>query len=264
MADHLGAIGLVASDESSFGQLLDAIIDKSTEERSSGQYRHLLWVDPSGAAAYSHLDTDTQTIECITPFFAPAEGLARWRVKTSEYLDDAECPHCGGADCDIVDEDGETITRSAVQWAMYQPYRDWLEREQTFELEVVVFAHTIDIVADEETFASSPANVMGKDDKGEPLRLASNAFLPFGMFAEGNDMSERSIARINGRIVAAERRTNQLTDQPFWQIRIDALPGPTDIVVAADMIENEPQPGAYLAVLGWLVGRPVVAPLALH
>ncbi len=260
MADHFGAIGIGASDRAAFEQLIGAILQESTEELRSEQYRHLRWTDPSGASMYAHLDADSGGIDCITPFFVPTEGLARWRVQTSAPCDDAGCAHCGGADCDILDEAGEVITRTAVQWALYQPFREWLGRERSFELEVVIFAHNIEVFPDEDAFSSSPASIMGDSEDGEPLQLAPNAFMPWGMFGEGGDMSERAIARLNGRIVAAQRRENRLTGQPFWQLRIESLPGRVDVVAAAAWIEDEPKVGGHLTVDGWLVGRPVGAP----
>ena len=37
-------------------------------------------------------------VDCVTPFFLPAAGLARWRVRSRGPVRDPQCRHCSGAD----------------------------------------------------------------------------------------------------------------------------------------------------------------------
>src|SRR5689334_19165994 len=83
----------------------------------------------------------------VTPFFVAPGGGTRLSVRTSAPHLDKECAHCSGADCDLVDESGELITRTTIQWAFFEPYRAWLGEAREAALEVVGFASALSLCA---------------------------------------------------------------------------------------------------------------------
>jgi hypothetical protein len=260
MADHFRAIGFSFEDAGAMQATLDSLFDETVQEARAevrGHLReHLRWRDESGASFAFHLED--KAIACVTPFFEPPGGLSRWRVRTKAALDDGDCAHCGGAECDILDADGELITRSAVQWLHYQPFREWLGQERTYWLEVAAFAHRVELFADEEDFRTSHRSRLGdaREPGGEPLRIAPEAFLPLGMFESGPDVGGRATALFSGRVEAASIGKNSAGGGPFWHVRVASLPGPIDVVAAGSEISEAPPPGAIALVEAWLVGRP--------
>jgi hypothetical protein len=254
---HFSAIGLSATREE-FGDLMDRVIDGAVEDAPAvAPARHLRWTDVSGASVAVHL-SDARSVACVTPYFAAPEPT-RWRVRTTAPADDADCPHCGGADCDLVDDAGELVTRATVQWLQFQPYRAWLAGPRAFTLQVVAFAHRAGFYASDEAFRAAqeswwPGIGTLRTPDGKPMSIGERSFFPEGMFGSGGDLSARATAMFAGRVAAARRLTNGLSKQPFCHVRVDTLPGAVDVVVAEP--EGTPEPGGLCVVRGWLVGRP--------
>lgn len=271
MSSHFDCIGLQSPDEKSFTRILELILDKAADDTPGRKpYRHIRWTDTSGASVAFHLRDlrGCSTIECVTPFFEPPCGLSRWHVKTSFPTEDPKCQHCGGIDCNILDENNETITRSAVQLLNFLPYKELFKNPQEFELEVVAFAHQAAFYANKAEFDkgqrrwwSSPGEAEPKMPDGRPMRFADNVFLPEGMFANAEaSMNERAIALFAGRVEYSQRLTNTITGAEFQHIRIETLQGALDIVLDPKASEGEPSCGKIAFIRAWLVGRPTISP----
>jgi hypothetical protein len=255
---NFACIGLQPDDASSLEQLLERLLEGAVEEMPrQGAIRHLRWTDASGASMAFHLENEA--VACVTPFFEPKQGLARWRVRTTAPSDDPECAHCGGADCDVMDGEDELLTRTTVQWLHSAPYREWLMAERSFSLEVVAFAHAAEFCADAASFDAAQASFWGdaKAPGDKPLRLAEEAFLPEGMFAgDSATMSARAATILTGRVQNATLAHNSLTDHEFTHVRLASLPGAIDVVCDPRALSRLPEPGDLALVHAWLVGRP--------
>jgi hypothetical protein len=259
MAGHFAAIGFDFLDQESFRAGLGGIGGLAVEVARSEGAVHLQWQDGSGACVAFHLDAKSGELACVTPFFAPA-APTRWRARSTAPLDDAGCGHCGGALCDLLDDAGETVTRAAVQWLCFQPYRAWLRTTRTYDLDVVGFAQSIELFSDADAFASSPASSLTDLAGAGAARMAPDAFIPVGILRPGRDVSRAATARFAGRIRAAARLDNARSGGRFWRMRIDALPGPIDVVAGEHALLGEPRVGGHAVVDAWLVGRPVEPP----
>jgi hypothetical protein len=236
MSSHFSCLGMAMDSPETFERTLGDL----AELARLTQPGHLHWVDPSGAAVSFHLDGEQ--IACVTPFFVAPDGGLSWQVHTHEPLDDKDCLHCGGADCDLLDASGEMVTRTCIQWVDYQPSRAWLEQSRTFSLKVTLFArvaHFYDSVA--EFSAAQP--FMG---------LAPLAFMPYGMFSSPDELVARASAIVTGPVLQASLQRNQATGGTFVHVRMDTLAGPVDVVAAEGAV---PRVGGHAAVQGWLVGR---------
>jgi hypothetical protein len=269
MSGHLECLGFRGLDKASFAARMNSLAEAAIEDAPARMpARHLRWTDASGASIAFHM-SNSKTIECVTPFFVPADGpLSRWRVRTAAPAPDPECEHCGGTDCDVLGNAGEMATRAAVQWLHFAPFRGWLERPREFDLDVVAFASQAAFFETSETFREwrrefwvGPGGHEPKTPDGHALRLAEDAFLPSGMFApEGASMTERATALFCGRVASLSRLTNSVTNEAFHRIRIDSLPGLIDTMLDPTEFASEPLPGTIAVVRAWFVGRPTLPP----
>ena len=229
-------------------------------------YRHRRWTDPSGASVAVH--SRAGVVECITPWFAPPGGVTRWRVRTSAVASDPECVHCSGADCDVLDEHYEQVTRACVQWLHFQPWERVLVEPRELELEVVAFADECHFFETAEEFERAQSAWFASDGKGaptdpagHPLRFAQDAFVPIGMFGEGaTSMTERASAMFGGQVELVEQRVVGAFGTEFQHVRVRTLPGAIDVLLPPGSAQGLAQPGRIAWVQGWLVGRPTQLP----
>jgi hypothetical protein len=266
---HFEAVGFGSDSPEEMQQQIGNAIEQArpAAELGTAAKRHLWWCDPSGAALAAHLDKNGN-VACITPFFAPPGGGVPWNVRTTEPHEDKECLHCSGADCDLLDAGGELVTRTAVQWLYFRPYQEWLPRKREYPLEVVGFASTLALCASAEELEQAQADHFGPPSTSEPdgarapMRMADEALLPYGMFGNEGQVTQRARAVLTGTIQSATSRTNTLTGRRFIHARIRPLGGPIDVVAADAAVP----PGVATAGLAladvWLVGRPKEPPPA--
>lgn len=261
MGDHFSAIGLDFRDDASLARFTGRVVRGATEVGCTAAGSHLQWIDPSGACVLFHLDK-RRVLECMTPFFSPPEGLARWRVHTSSAAIDGQCQHCSGADCDILDASDEIVTRAAVQFAMFAPYKAWLRTDRTYDLEVVAFAQQASFFATRAEFEATQAEWWGdaRTPSGEPLRFDEVSFFPQGLLGTGQEaMGDRAKALMGGRVESATLRCSA-QGKTFQHVRVASLPGLTDVVVNPASMTGTPTSGCLAWVEAWLVGRPVDPP----
>ena len=262
---NFAAIGFDGETPEDVQRLVAEAVDAAgpvAELGAAGQ-GHLFWKDDSGAAVAVHLGR-AREVTCVTPFFVAPEGGTHWRVRTGQPHLDEECAHCSGADCDVLDPSGELITRAAVQWTFFEPFRAWLARERTYDLQVVAFASALSLCATSEELDHAQAALFGEAEPGapaepgKPMRLAEEAFLPYGAFQDEGSMTGRARAMLTGRVQSATPRTNGLTGRPFLHLRLLTLGGPLDVVAPVPPPTATPPTLALADV--WLVGRPAEPP----
>jgi hypothetical protein len=264
---NLSAIGFADATPQQMQENVNRAIDGAAPPTALGRAhdRHLWFQDSSGAALGVHLGAPNE-VECFTPFFAAGEGGTRWRVRTTAPRLDVDCPHCSGADCDIIDRDrGEMVTRATVQWLFFEPYRAWLGEPRDFELELVGFASLLAVGDTQDDLEPVQARLFGEREPGKPLepgkpiRLADGAFLPYGMFNEGGDVGQRARALLMGAISDFSKPTNSLTGERFVRLRIRTLGGDLNIVAPEGIAERSDTPALHPKIAladVWLVGRP--------
>lgn len=264
---NLSNIGFVSSDDESLSALIEQAFERATTPPELGDWgtRHTFFRDPSGAAIAFHVDR--KEITCLTPFFVPPGGGTRWTVATTTPHLDNDCKDCSGADCDVFEGPSrEMVTRSTVQWLYFAPYSDWLRHERTFQIDVVGFASTLHLCADDDEWETAQASVFGgtrkpgeKIEPGKPTRLAGEAFMPYGMFDNAGDVSPRARAFVTGSVESVSHPTNALTGERFTWVRLRSMLGHLDVVSTFEGdIQCSPGMRAFADV--WIVGRPVEPP----
>jgi hypothetical protein len=239
---HFAAIGFTAADAEAFGALLDGLLRDAHEEKLPGPAHHLLASDESGAQIAFHLEAGEEP--CLTPWFAA--GSPTLDVETGDLVDDADCAHCGGVDCDFLDAKGTVVTRATVQWLYAQPWRAWLTEPRKVPLRLVAFAHRASAYPDRAAFEA--ARPLGE------LKIDDQAFFPIGMFTEATSVTARASVLFAGEIVSVARRDNARGGGQFQHLRVATLPGTLDVVAAS--VDGEAHPGALVLIEAWLVGTP--------
>ncbi len=213
---------------------------------------HSAWRDPSGAALLFH--GGDSSIDCLTPWYEdPDRPAPPWRVRIAGPTADPGCRHCGGADVDLLDEDGSLLTRAGVQFALYAPWEERLADFGEGRLDVVAFA-------EQAGFHRTPAEFrLALDFLGwaEGPGLADRAFMPTGMFGplEDGGMTRRATALFTGEVRRVVRRANRRTGSEFWSLVVESYPGPL-AVVSSISVNRPPAVGDQALVSAWLVGRP--------
>jgi len=272
--NHMSCIGFAEMTQDELAQIIDRAMALAVDESPNPSARHPRWTDSSGASLAFHVNDDGE-IMCMTPFFeAPSPGC--WRLRTTAPADDPDCPHCGGADCDVLAPDPSEglVTRAAIQWLHFQRYRDWLSKPHQFACEVVAFADRAAFCPTSEAFRAKCKECLpgifaggdpGADDVPRVCGLDEVSFIPTGMFEKEHAFGARATALFAGRVKAAKKLTNTLVDRDFWHVRVDSLPGVVDVVCCHDPeTETEadavPELGSIALVKGWLVGRPTEPP----
>jgi hypothetical protein len=266
---NLSAIGFGVSSEEAFHGTIERAMQHAVAPAELGGWAagHLWCHDPSGAAIAFHLGK--RGIKCITPFFLPKGGGTTWLVRTTAPHRDRECVDCSGADCDILaGSPPEMVTRSAVQWLYFDAYADWLGQDRQYELQVVGFASELHLCNTEEEWEAVQSAAFGgtrapgeKLEPGKTLRMADEAFLPHGMFANDGDLGQRARALVTGHVVQLSHPTNELGGERFTWVRLATLGGQLDVVSPfAGEAQATPAMRAFADV--WLVGRPLAPPPA--
>jgi hypothetical protein len=260
---NFSCIGLGVYDQASYGEMVDRLIDLAADDgpRVDGS-THIRWKDRSGASVAFHMTG--RSIDCVTPFFEAPLGPAAWRVRTTAATLDPGCIHCSGAECDLLDQSGALATRSAVQWLHFLPYREFLSKPQTFDLEVAAFCQAADFFPTPEAFRDGQRSYWARPDgsepadkDGKPLRLAEISFMPSGMFGPpGGSVTQRALVTFSGHTERSERLTNTVTGRPFHWVRVRTLPGPVDAVFDPADVTTEPAVGSIAFLQALLVGRP--------
>ncbi|MEO0321886.1 MAG: hypothetical protein AAF447_02945 [Myxococcota bacterium] len=243
---HFHAIGLPLEGPADLDALLETCIPEADALGTWEGSEHLTWTDASGAGLAIRLREGG--VDCITPFFLPAD-VSALRVGPSRWHVDPGCIDCSGVDVDVSPE-GDTITRSSVQLTHPRVWRATLEERPTYALRLAAFAHELAFFEDEAALLASRSD--------EEPSFAPNAFLPLGMF-KGPEapLSDAAIAMFNGTVDAVETRTNA-GGGSFLRLRVTSMAGALDVVASPEQVPSDVLPGQLAHVVGWLVGEPAL------
>ncbi len=247
MASHLSSIGFPVQNEQDLYSLAEKVSEKAKpHEVDKGFY--LSYQDPSGAMLWLHADQQRQ-IAGMNPHFA---GPSVMQVKIVRSLHKKQ------------DHDFEG---SYFAWAAPEEERDHQEGAYPFlfdapdylrhhnqqfpailNVQIAAFAHEFHIFPDEEAFHTETAHGPAMSPK---------AFIPAGLFPVDGELeaaAPTAHALINGLVIDAQKRTNQMTGKGFWWVQIESFAGTYDAVIDPLLIRTEPKPGNIATGSFWLSG----------
>jgi hypothetical protein len=252
VASKLACVGLSVEDDDQFGRLLERVQADATTIGTHGGVDVWRWEDPSGARLVIGVDGDGNVLDLVPSFAAPRAV----RVVGLAPVNDAVSM------ADVIDDAGEMTTRLAVEIEerrlLTPPY------EEPLAATLVALAVDASVFADAAAFAADDASLLTPTTAQEPRpanlprdfpwppRIGPESFISYGSF-QGTDAAAH--AKIACTVVAAGRRTNQLTGQSFvvaWGASVFEL----TVCLSAD--HEVPRPGSVIAGTAYMVGS--VAP----
>lgn len=214
------------------------------------------WQDPSGSRLV--LGVQDGKVADLLPSYAGA--AVTWLARVRPLTEDV-------AEADVVDANGETITRLAfeLEERRFLPTND---DGGSGAASLVALGVDVSLHDDEETFARSPESLLRPENEAEPPakwaersfewppRVAAESFISFGLFAKAD-----AHARLHGRVLEVERKAVALTGQEFLAVTLRTAGFEPTLCVPVTSLPTVPRPGHILGGSVFLVGSmPALAP----
>jgi hypothetical protein len=254
MASNMECIGLDVADEEALDRLLDRVLPDAVELGRWGGVQVLRWEDPSGARLVLGLRR-RELVEFL-PSFAGAPGIRLRRLRPAGDL---------VAVGDVVDDEGEQLSALAAGLEEYRALEAGAVPEEG-AASLVALGVGVRVHADPEAFAADDDSLLdaesardepppGFEERGGvwPLRMASQSFVSYGIFAHAGGEQAYALARLAGHVEHAERRTVHLTGQTFHACRITLAGFEADVCLPATEHPDPPYPGQVLHGRAYLV-----------
>lgn len=115
-------------------------------------------------------------------------------------------------------------------------------------LQITAFAAEFQLYADDQTFAAA---------QSDRMRLAPEAFVPTGMFADQGDTSAgpSTQAIFSGHVRRARLLQNGLTGNSYYHFLVATFGGAYDVVVDPSLVSERPEEGSVVRGAFRLSGR---------
>lgn len=253
MASNLACVGLAVDEQAAFGDLvMQAVQDTAVIGRAGRSSLHR-WEDSSGARLVL-VTEQSEIVGALPSYDSGAEVNLTAVTAANEDVVTAA----------VVDGDGEQLTSAAfeLEQRLLMPKRP-LDKAVC---SLTALGRSVSVHADDEAFAASSDSLMSPDteDDGEPPahyveqgwawppRMAAESFISYGVFGEA--AQAEATARLNGIVVASERKTNRLTGQTFIVARVRSVGFEVDLCMSIDEHPEPPPPGAVVGGEVYLVG----------
>lgn len=248
MASNFDCLGLGSLGRDGLNALLNRVLPAAEVIGQAGGVVVHRWTDPSGVRLVAGL-RDGELVDLLPSFAGvPGAGLAGVRRAGEEMVV-----------ADVVDADGQQTTMlaaAAEQVRLLSPAGPPVAgRASLIALGVRVTVH-----ADEDAFAGSGASLLGDDDGSEPPahfvangwswppRMGAESFISYGAFDQEDG---EPVARLNGIVLAAERRVVAATGDPFSVARVRSVGFETDLCLPGDV--PTPAPGNVIGGMVHLI-----------
>ena len=250
MPGNFDCIGFAVDSSEALATLVEKMLPAAEPIGTRGDAETFRWQDESGARLV--FDVKRNTVNNVLPSFAADDSTLLAAVQSVN--DDTSF-------ADIVDEQGETITRLAVDLEQRALIRGNTVRGSA---SLVGLVGQVNLFADEVEFRASPASLLGPADQdfgppppdferegSWPPRMGAESFFSHGMF--GNARDARPIAQVNGVIVDADERPNSVTGLRFVRARVRSAGFEADVCAPVGEMPL-PERGQVLAGTVYVVG----------
>lgn len=216
MASNLGCIGLQPESDDSLLALLNAVETALRKLAVTDDGTEVLqWTDESGARLT--LAVRGEDIVDLVPSFAGATGVSLAGLsRQGEYVA-----------ADVLDGEGQMATRVLCELEQVHVLPDdgpsGAAALTAFGVEVAVHADAAAFAASDDSLLT-PGDVPERpadlpEDAPWPPRIAPESFFSFGVLAQ-DDADAEPYARMSGRVVEVETRTNTRTEQAFHAVQV--------------------------------------------
>jgi hypothetical protein len=245
MSSTLGCIGMAVDDVDALDALVGRLLPDARVVARAADLHARRWVDPSGASVTMTLrqegdDEEAGVLVDLVPSYVDAAGAAGVRLGRL-------VPHGATLAADLVDADGETVTRLACDLAQSIV----AEVEEARDARITALGLQVGVHADAAAFARSDDSILGTPEPGEtPKRFATESLLSYGLFGDAETAEPRAF--LSGTVLSvASHRTE--VEQDFHAVRISTVGGTMTLCLAADDHPEPPQPGSIVAGVCYLV-----------
>ncbi len=244
MSSTLGCLGLYVDDLDTLDALVGRLLPEATVIAESGELQARRWIDPTGASLTMTIQKsgdDSGVLIDLVPSYVDATGAAGVRVG-------ALVGHGSTLAADLVDEDGETLTRLACDLAQSLT----AELDEPREATITALALDVRVHADAAAFEASDDSILGDSAPGETeLRFATDSLMSYGLF--GDPETAEPTAFLAGTVLSVVTHPRTELDQGFHAAQVRTVGGTLTVCLAADEHPQAPQPGNVLAGIHYLV-----------
>ncbi|MCK6471673.1 MAG: hypothetical protein L6R28_08000 [Planctomycetes bacterium] len=247
MASHFSSIGFpVQSQDDMLALANQAGPSARPLEVDDGFY--FLWASDSGAQLWIQVDKNDDLMGMVPHFSGPSRFRVRLDARIGRPNDS---PLDGAIHCWAAGPDGnpQSIEFPFVFDLPDARLHSGLALPSLAHVQLAAFAHEVQI--HESVEAYNTANT-------EEPRMGSQSFIPAGLFSPNNQKPTNpplATAILNGHVLGAELKTNELSGRTFWWAQLDVLGGTFDAVIDPELVTQEPKVGGVIGGFFWLSGQ---------
>jgi hypothetical protein len=254
MPSHLSTLGFDVHTHEDFVSLAKQVADDAEEIAAEGG-RYLRWRGSAGQELWLQVGAEGSLVGMVPHF---ASGRSSVRVRVEAHIHRPKESTLDGAlhAWALPPEDTEPPLDPELE-GLYPFVFDTpdaatyssLELPARVSAEIAAFAHQI------EAFESPDVFDLAQQDPG--LRMASQSFIPSGLFSPDGERTEppEAYALFTGHVVDAGLLENSLTGLGFYWVLVDTLGGRYDVCVDRSLLPSAPARGSIVQGSFWLSGR---------
>lgn len=238
MSSTLACIGL---DVDSL-ETLNAQLEQMPTELvgRTGGLESVRFTDPSGARVVVARDGEGDTIDLVPSYDGRAGALLGNLGPLGNVVQ-----------ADVLDEDGEVVTRLAVDLEQHRHLTGVVPGP--LRASVVALGLEMATHADGAAFAASDASILGAAEPGEDVRRwGDESFVSYGLFSTDPEAAEPT-AFLAGTVLAAETHTHAVSGQAFHVVRVRTAGFEATVCLAGAEHPTAPVAGNVVAGSCYLV-----------
>lgn len=245
MPSHLSTIGINIGRTKEAASILERAAEDAKEHACpNGAY--LEWRSDTGAQLWFQMNRRSEAVG-LNPHFS---GPSRLPIIIESRIERGKFNYFDGAfGAWVNDKPGEPLEAEGYYPLIFDcpDFRLYPEFSlpAVAEVQIAAFAHQLSFFDSEEAFQE------------QQTKIAAEAFVPVGLFnADDSDKSPpRAEAFFNGRLLAVEKRINELAEGEFYWLSVRTFGGTYDVVADPEFIPEEPTVGGIVSGSYWLSGR---------
>ena len=238
---NLSDIGFPTSSNEQLNGYIERWLANVTEiPCRKGHY--LKFADESGAEIYLQMDFGGE-FTGLNPYF---NGKSRRKVFLTNMIERDSSPMDGGFHAWA---NGEKEGEGDYPFVFDVPdiFVGKIDLPTVSEIQLNAFAtNDLAMFENEQAFL---------DSQTEEVKLASNSFIPIGLFRQNEGVPPQAHGQFAGTIKEFELRTNQFSGANFYWFLVETLGGEIDVVSDPNYIKNEPRIGSIIHGSFWLTGK---------
>jgi len=248
MSSTLGCIGLAVDDVDVLDALVGRLLPEAEVIAQAGDLQARRWSDPSGASITMTVrqeGEDGGVLVDLVPSYVVPDGEPG---SEPGVVLGVLTGHGQTLAADLVDADGETLTRVACDLAQSLV----ADVNEPRPAHVTALGVEVTVHEDDAAFAASDASTMGTPAPGEIAHTyAAGAVLSYGLF--GDPDTAEPTAYVSGTVLSVTSHVTAELEQGFHAAQVATVGGTFTVCLAASEHPEPPRPGTVVAGSCYLV-----------